>query len=454
MSEAIFDKNSNTPLYIQLYSFFKRLIESGQLKSGDKLVSIRRCCEQFNVSKTTAQDAYLLLAAEGYIISKPQSGYYVCKLNLISKNEDKVKIRSDSENNYRIDYDLTSSSLDINSFDFSLWSRYVKSALRQNERLISYGQVQGEYDLRKAVCSYINEHRSVYSNPEQIVIGAGTQSLIHILCSILPKGISVAFIGSSFERGKAVFNDYGYKCYDYEKFPEDLEVLNENNIKLIYISPSHFNGEGDILPINQRYDLINFSRKNNCLIIEDDYDSEFRYYSKTVPSLQGIAGGKNIIYLATFSKLLLPSIRISFMVLPQELLENYQNKGQFYNQTASVLEQIALCQFIRDGHLFQQIRKLRKLFSAKSEALSTSVQNVFGDKAKVSILPSGYLVKAQIKHNENAENIALRLKKSGVALKVFSDNNGVLNLILSCTGTQSKDFNDAVSLIYTVIFQS
>ena len=137
MNEAIFDKNSNTPLYIQLYSYFKNLIESGQLKSGDKLVSIRRCCEQFNVSKTTAQDAYLLLAAEGYIISKPQSGYYVCKLNIITKNEDRVKIRSDSENNYIINYDLTSSSLDINSFDFSLWSRYIKSALRQNERLIS-----------------------------------------------------------------------------------------------------------------------------------------------------------------------------------------------------------------------------------------------------------------------------------------------------------------------------
>ena len=452
MSGTIFDKNSNTPLYIQLYSYFRNLIESGQLKSGDKLVSIRRCCEQFNLSKTTAQDAYLLLAAEGYIISKPQSGYYVCKLNIVSNNDDHYNLTSKEETDYEIKYDLTSSSLDENSFDFSLWSRYIKSALRQSERLISYGQVQGEHDLRKAVCSYINEYRSVYSNPGQIVIGAGTQSLIHILCAILPKDISVAFIGSSFERGKAVFTDYGYECYDYDKFPEDLEILNENNIKLIYISPSHFNGEGDILPINQRYDLINFARKNNCLIIEDDYDSEFRYYSKTVPSLQGIAGGKNIIYLATFSKLLLPSIRISFMVLPQELLETYQNKGEYYNQTASVLEQIALCQFIRDGHLFQQIRKLRKLFSAKSEILSTAAQNIFGDKAKVSILPSGYLVKLQIKHNESAENIALKLKRSGIALKVLGEENGILNLILSCTGTESNNFDDAVKQIYSVIF--
>ena len=451
MKELVFEKKGNDPLYVQLYYYFRKLIECGQLENNSKMMSIRRCCEEFGLSKTTVENAYLQLAAEGYIISKPQSGYYVCQFNFTEKSIVKEYSFSEVKNEkIKTEYDFTSSSVDSESFDFSLWQRYIKSALRQSERLISYGDVQGEPDLRSAVSAYINNNRSVVCSSEQIVIGAGTQILLSVLCSLIPEKCNIAFIGSSFERGEAVFEDYGHECFRFKSFPESLDELSEKNIKLIFISPSHFTEEGDILPINQRIDLLNYAKKNDCLIIEDDYDSEFRYYSKPIPSLQGIAGGNEVIYISTFSKLLIPSIRISFMVLPFSLLSKYKEKGRLYNQTASKLEQIALCQFIRDGHLNVQIRKQRKLFSQKSKALCDEIKKVFGDSAKAKILPAGYLVKLTFLNGALCKDLSFLAGKKGILMPPIKSEKEY-SIILSCTSVPIKKYFSALSEIKSII---
>ena len=451
MENIIFTKNKNSPLYVQLYNYFRKLIETGQLKSESKMMSIRRCCDEFGLSKTTVENAYLQLAAEGYIISKPQSGYYVCELNYTENIRQSTKENTVSAViSDKIEFDFTSSSLSTESFDFSLWRRYIKSALRQSERLISYGEYQGEKDLREAVCKYISERRSVVCNESDIVIGAGTQNLLSILCSLIPEKCSVAFIGASFEKGETVFRAYGHECISYKAFPEDINELKRNNIKFIYVSPSHFTKEGDILPINRRLELLNFARENNCIIIEDDYDSEFRYYSKPVPSLQGISGGNEVIYLSTFSKLLLPSIRISFMVLPVSLSGIYSEAGSTFNQNASKLEQIALCQFIRDGHLNYQIKKQRKLFSQKAKALCEKAETILGEKAEARILPAGYLVKIRLKTEKTADEISFALKKKGIIVTLPQKENQT-EMILSCTNIPTEKFDFALSEIKEVI---
>lgn len=447
MKNIIFEKNSDTPVYVQLYDHYRKLIVSGSLSSGTKMKSIRRCCEEFGLSKTTVENAYLQLAAEGYIISKPQSGYYVCEIdNIINSEGNKTGQPEEKSEKSEIKYDFTSSSIEAESFDFSLWQRYIKSALRQSERLISYGDVQGEPDLRNAVSQYINRNRSVACVSNQIVIGAGTQNLLSIVCSLMPEKKKIAFIGTSFERGEAIFEDHGFECINFKTFPENLSTYKNNNIDLIYISPSHFTKEGDILPIKQRIELLNFAKENDCLIIEDDYDSEFRYYSKPIPSLQGIAGGDEVIYLSTFSKLLIPSIRISFMVLPSSLLKRYKERGRLYNQTASKLEQIALCQFIRDGHLNVQIKKQRKLFSQKARYLCEIIKKVFGDTAKAKILPAGYLVRVTFESEYTGKIISEKAAKIGVAVSETEDSNSS-SVILSCTSVPAENFeNSMVSL--------
>lgn len=446
------EENNEDPLYIQLYMYYRRLIESGQLISGTKMPSIRRCCEDFSLSKTTVETAYQQLAAEGYILPKAQSGYYVCNIDFLRLASVKVKSTPADDRKTDVKYDFTSSSLDEKSFDFLLWSRYIKSAFRQSERLTSYGEAQGELELRQAISQYVNKYRSAVCSENQIIIGAGTQSLIHILCALLKEKCTVGFIGSAFDKGEAIFKDHGFKCMKFQSIPDDLSVLKKNNVRLIYISPSHFTKFGDVLPINGRIELLSYARKNNCIIIEDDYDSEFRYYSKPVPSLQGIAGGNDVIYLGTFSKLLLPSIRISFMILPIELMSMYDEVSSLYNQTASKLEQIAVCRFIRDGHLNSQIKKQRKIFNSKADMIRKNASLLLKDKANVKILPAGYLVLIELKTG-NAKLVAEKAEKLSVKVKAVSDGDREA-IILSCTQIAFDEIEEAVSLLAKAVLDT
>ena len=221
----------------------------------------------------------------------------------------------------------------------------MKAALRQNQKLLSYSEPQGETELREAISEYILKKRNVAASPDRIVIGAGTQSLLHILCSLIDKRQTVSLPDRSFVQGTALFEDYGFDVrYRYK----DADI--------IYVSPSHMTRWGDVMPNKRRIELTKYSAANGSLVIEDDYESDFQYNSRPTPSLYALSGGSNVVYLGSFSRLLLPSIRISFMILTNELAQNYRQNIYKFSQTASKTEQMALCSFIRDGRLMAQIR--------------------------------------------------------------------------------------------------
>ena len=296
----------NRKLYMQIYDYYKELIESGKMPEGTRLPSIRRCAKERNVSKTTVEQGYMCLCDDGYILPKRHSGYYVSKRGSTTK---KAEIKSENSScEKKILYDFTSSGVDAESFNMDIWRRYLKSALRQGERLLFYGDPQGEYDLRCEIAKYARETRNCVCTEENIVVGAGVQTLLNILCPLLKNKRSVCFDDLSYRQGTAIFSDYGFKVNgDREKS------------SIIYVSPSYSTRWGDVMSVKERFDLTDFARKNNKLIIEDDYGSEFRYFNRPTPSLQGLDGGENVVYLGTFSKLLLPSIRISFMFFPKSL---------------------------------------------------------------------------------------------------------------------------------------
>ncbi len=384
---SFLQNDSSKPAYIQLYNYFRELILSGAMKSESKLPSIRKCAEQFSLSKTTVESAYVQLEAEGYIYSVPQSGFYVSAIsnlpfgNRIPKSASKV-VEKDS-----VIYDFTSSSADENSFDFKLWQRYIKSALRTGERLLSYGDPQGEEDLRKALCAYVSRSRGIICNESQIVIGAGVQNLLQLLCALEKDKKSVLFLGKKYPKGEQIFEDYGK-----EVFSNELYEISENT-DIIYTSPSHINDLGDVLPAPKRIELIKYARENSCLIIEDDFDSEFSYTGYPIPALQSLDGGENVVYIGSFSKLLLPSIRISFLILTPKLAQKYSDIIQMYNQTASKTEQIALCRYITDGHLYLRIKKTKKLYAEKTKLFYCELKKYIDN---VSLSSSGFLVSIKI----------------------------------------------------------
>lgn len=313
-------------LYLEVYHYYRELITAQKLPAGSKMPSLRKCSQELKLSRTTIESAYLQLAADGYIISRAQSGYYVT--DIASRQHPPVSDTPRQDFSYRYD---SHPPCGRESFRFDLWRRYIKSALRQDDRLLSYGEPQGEEDLRQVLADYVRERRNVLCSADDIVIGAGIQSLLHILCPLLKSCRTVSFPNSSFIQGSSVFDDYGFQIHYRDK-----------NCHVIYVSPAHMTRWGEIMPVSRRLELVHYASSHGSLIIEDDFENEFVYLQKPTPSLFGLAGGQNVVYLGTFSRLLLPSIRISFMVLPTDLAKLYRQKASRYNQTASKAEQIAL----------------------------------------------------------------------------------------------------------------
>lgn len=412
--------------YIEIYNYYKELISTRQMKSGDKMPSVRRATDIFNVSKTTIQNTYFALQADGYIIAVPKSGYYVSDFTAENRSE-----LSKTSNKTAIKYDLKSGDADKDSFDITLWQRYIKNALRQQDRLLSYSEVQGERDLREALSDYIRDKRNVIASPDRIVVGAGVQCLLNILCSLIQKRETVSFPDSSFYQGMSLFKDYGFDVHTRDK-----------DSKIIYVSPSHMTSYGDVMPIKRRVELVHYSQKNGSLVIEDDYDNDFLYQTKPTPSLYALSGSGNVVYMGSFSNVLIPGIRISFMVLTKELAKEFERNKNKYAQTASKTEQIALCQYIRDGHIKSQTRKVSRLYTTKTKAFYNAVKKRIPN-AECEIGENGLQVKLRAEFDKD---ISVFEKNSlSVHIKKYENNN--IQLVLSPSAIYSEDIDNAAEAL-------
>ena len=259
-------------------------------------------------------------------------------------------------------------------------------------------------------------------------------NLLHILCPLLDKK-KVLFRNQAFAQGRAIFEDYGFEILEDSEAEKDI----------YYISPSQMTKGGEVLPIRERMKLIREANEKQFLIVEDDYNSEFQYFQKPMPSLQGLAGGRGVVYLGTFSKMLLPSIRMSFMVLPPEMLELYEKRKHLYNQTASKAEQIAITQFIRDGHLSSQIRKSRKIHQEKSAQLVQVLKKQLGSIARVRRGESGFSVYVQFNLEETSQGLAKKARKKGIAVVPIEGAPPIL--MLNCANVSVSEYEAAVSLL-------
>ncbi|WP_378951734.1 PLP-dependent aminotransferase family protein [Pelosinus sp. sgz500959] len=418
-----------TPLYIQLYNYFKTEIEDNRLNQGEKLPSIRGLAKSLSISKITVEKAYQQLVSEGYIENYDRSRYTVNKLDRlickttsfpIEKKNDTKKIILKSN----VRYDFSSGEMDIDGFDFSLWKRYISKAFLHKERLVSYGNIKGEEELRIEIAKYIQKSRGVYTHKSQIIIGAGVQNLLSILCSILKlENNSIAFEEPGFKNGRRIFADNAFKIkpIKMKKDGIDMEELVDSGETLVYVSPSHQFPTGYIMPIGRRNQLLNWAKAKNGTIIEDDYDSEFRYYGRPIPALKGLDTRGNVVYLGSFSKIIPPSIRISYMVLPEKFLEIYQKKSSLYNQAASTIEQLALAQFMADGHLERQIRKLRKLYYEKNRLFFDSIKTILGENVEVNENESGLHTILTVKSNLQARELVERALQHGCRVAPVED---------------------------------
>ncbi len=416
--------------YIEIYNYYKNLILTNQLKAGDKLPSVRTATQLLPVSKTTIQNAYFELQADGYVIASPKSGYYVTE----QKNTASTVKKEEGKKESIILYDLKSGDADEESFDIKLWQRYIKSALRQEDRLLSYGDVQGEADLREILSDYIRAKRNVSASADRIVVGAGVQSLLYILCSLIKGRKNVSFPDKSFVQGMNLFADYGFEVRTRNK---DADI--------IYVSPSHMTSYGNVMPIKRRLELVEYSKKRGSLVIEDDFDSDFLYQTKPIPSLYALSNAQNIIYMGSFSNVLIPGIRISFMVLTEELANEFHKSENKFSQTASKTEQIALCQYIRDGHINSQARKIRRLYTAKAKHFCEELKKALPN-AKIGLSENGLQVKAEVPFTKDYRIF----EQNGISANIVECNNDNLKIVFVPSAIKTDEISKAIEIIKSI----
>jgi GntR family transcriptional regulator/MocR family aminotransferase len=336
---------------------------------------------------TTIELAYQQLLVEGYIYSKPQSGYFV---NQISAGMGSVRKGGDTEDpeiaplrqaGLLSDYEKHG-YYDPSCFDFIKWKKCINQVLTEySHLLLREGDSKGEKALRQEISKYVYQSRGVTCTPDQIVIGAGTQQIMGQLCTILikmgMKHVTVEEPGYLPVRNIFRDRDFAITSVPVGKEGISIAMLPANIRSAVYVSPSNQFPTGYVMPIGKRYELLDWARKNDSIIIEDDYDSELRYFGKPIPSLQGLDHDQRVVYLGSFSSTLFPSIKISYMILPPNMAAIFDTFRGDYTQTCSKTEQLTLAIYMSKGLYQTNIKKLRTLYSQKLQ-LVLSIFNRWG----------------------------------------------------------------------------
>lgn len=376
-----FVKQEGSPVYVQVYEAIKEDILRGYLHYGDQLPSIRHCANQLSLSRTSIEAAYQRLLLEGYIIAKAQKGYFV---DVDEKNADlrkQILAKPKIEKVVEKEYDLRSSSIDATSFDTTIWMHYLKEVLQDEHVIMAYGDPQGEKELRVALQKYMYSMRGVLSQEEQIIVGASFQSLLYLICSLYEGKKVVGMEVGGFPQAEQVFQDCGFRIVMLKQDERGIcmEDLYKQEIGILYVNSASCGSEKKALRSNRRSALLQYAKQKQILVLEDDHNGELRYRSKMRPAMQGFDRGQQVVYIRSFSKLLLPSLRMSFMVLNASLSKRYAKRKTRYNPSASKMEQLALARYISDGHLERQVRRLKKRYEKKSELMMDALQKEFPD---------------------------------------------------------------------------
>ena len=377
------EKKGDKPIYEFLYESIRDDIQSGKLKSGDKLPSRRQMALDNGIAEITVANAYAQLVTEGYIESREKSGYFVSPdIDIVPESGKarnthecivkkfmccKKKTLSASQKSIN----LSSGGLPEETFPFDTWSKLARRILSENRSdCIKAPEVRGLPELRDAIAGYLERARGFRPDPERIIVGPGTEYLCNVLVSLLDKDAAVALEDPGYRNIGRLFEGSGHKCFHIPVDENGLVTssLSGTGIKLIHVSPSHHFPLGYVMSAPRRASLVSWAEEEDAWIVEDDYDSEFRFEGRPVPPVVSNEQDR-VIYMNTFSRTLSPSIRIAYMVLPTELYEFFMDKFQDNSGSVSTLEQLTLASFISGGYYERHLNRVRNYYKKRKKAI-------------------------------------------------------------------------------------
>lgn len=463
--------NDKKHLYEQIYEYIRGEIRSGNLLKGEKLPSARYLADSLQISRTTVDMAYGQLVSEGYLEAKPKRGYFVCPLEELydfpvsdegskllpgeetpagkkgfSGEEASAEKKGFSgeetsagkrffsgKETYSggtafssgmlaedaLRYDFSPNAIDMSLFPYATWKKITKNILVDaRSGLFALGEPQGDLALRVTISRYLHASRGVNCGPEQIIIGAGNDYLLLLLEKILGRHIPVAMENPTYKRACRIFQSFAYPVSFIPMDESGMQpgALRESGAQLAYVMPAHQFPTGIVMPIGRRMELLKWaSEKEERYLIEDDYDSEFRYRSKPIPSLKASDQNDKVIYIGTFSKAIAPAIRISYMALPVRLLEKYRKNCGFYASTVSRIDQTILNEFIQDGYFERYLNKMRKYYHFKHDLMLGELKElekdflISGENAGLHILLTDKRGREESELRERAAEAGVRV---------------------------------------------
>lgn len=406
---------SGSPLYLQLYRQIREQIRNGSLKAGERLPSKRQLSSQLHISVNTVNTAYSQLVAEGFLSVKPQSGYYVCQLDellpelsagekghsILSAQEEphaSVSAAEKSPKSTGIDFSINAVARD--QFPFSLWRKTMHQCFNEYDpALLTSTPPQGDLALRRCIAEYLYRSRGVQCTADQIIIGAGNDDLLHTLSYLLGDTCPIGMENPAYHKARLLFRRMGREVISMpmDELGVQPSSLDSYPKMALYVTPSHQFPLGVSMPVNRRIQLLNWcSQSTERYLIEDDYDSEFRYQNRPIPALKSMDQSDSVIYLGTFSKSIAPSLRISYMVLPQSLLQKYHRLSGEFQSAVSRFEQAVLARFMESGHYERHLNKMRKLYRGRCEELRNAL-SVFGDSLRICSEDAGFYLVVQLR---------------------------------------------------------
>lgn len=454
------DGKSKSPLYEQIYNYIKEEIHAGRMKAASKLPSTRALAEYLQVSRSTVELAYEQLISEGYVETIPWKGYYVSELQGMYhiETEESHKGAENQEIKEKYRYNFTSNGIELEHFPYATWRKITKKVQNELENeIFQLGDQKGERIFRETIATYVHQARGVNCDASQVIIGAGNDYLLLLLQFLLGKNHVIAMENPGYFHGYRILSRLfeGVEAVGADQYGMKVEELEDSGAQIAYVMPSHQYPLGTVMPIKRRLELLGWAyEKQGRYIIEDDYDSEFRYKGKPIPALQGNDRQGKVIYLGTFSKSIAPSIRVSYLILPKELLKIYEEKGRALSSTVSRMDQMIINEFITGGYMERHLNKMRSIYKMKHDILMNALK-VFPKSCRIKGENAGVHLLLELPKDMDEEWFVKAAEEKGVHIQgVRQHYFGVCkdapapSLILGYAILKEEDMTDGVNILY------
>lgn len=419
------DRHGSTPLYYQLYQFVVGEIRAGRLCEGEKMPSKRALSDHLKISQNTVDTAYQMLVTEGYLRAAARSGFYVCRVETPFFQSPAAPLPAQPEPSApRYEFDFSTNTMAPDAFPYATWAKITKEVMYHQRELLQQGRGQGDLCLRESIAKYLHESRGVSCSPAQLVVGAGMEYLLTLICQLLGDRAVFAVENPGYPKICQTIRNCGRElCFlDVEEQGISLEQLRKSPANVAYVTPSHQFPTGVVMPIGARMDLLHWVEQSpDRYLIEDDYDSEFKFSARPIPALQGLLPAGRVLYIGTFSRSIAPSVRIAYLVLPHSLLERYHQLFGSYSSTVSRFEQHTLNRFLCDGHLERHLNRMKNSYRKSRESLMSAWKNsplaphiqIFGANAGLHCL-------LRVRGLGSEERLLSAAKQEGILLRGLS----------------------------------